>query len=224
MKKLLLSIFLITIISEKLVAQTRKDSLFVFVGEKIEVKKIPRQRVIEHVDTIITNGDTTYRKSEFIRMDDKYLAKYKVLQQVYGSFASDTIEFVSYDHYGVPAFSKYKTVLLYVSNYNGKLIQEKYQFSDVYETKNGRWASGYRTGDYKEDFNKNSTVKPEVTKFKKQISYSIKGRAKEDIADWFPSPYYKIKGNKAIVVYGNYVEELFELKRNGILKARGIFD
>lgn len=204
--------------------QTKKDSLFAFVGQKIELKEIPQKRLIEHVDTVVKDGDTTYRKLVTVSMDYKFLAKYKVLQQVYGSFVADTIEFVVYDHYGVPAFSKYKTVLLYVSNYNGKLIHEKYQFADVYKTKNGRWASGYRTGDYEHDFNKNTTIKPELIEFEKEVSYSLKRQPREDIENLYPPPYYKIKDNKAIVVYGNYVEELFVLKRNGILKARRIFD
>jgi hypothetical protein len=224
MKTLLLSIFIISIASYKVVGQTRKDSLLVFVGEKIEVREIPQERVIEHIDTIIKEGDTTYRESVSLSMDGKFLAKYKVLQQVYGLFSSDTIEFVAYDHYGTPAFSKYKTVLLYVSNYNDVLIHEKYQFADVYKTNNGRWASGYRVGDYEHDFNKNTTIKPEPIKFEKEVSYNLKGRTKKDIAEWFPSPYYKIKGNKAIAVYGNYVEELFGLKQSGVLKARGVFD
>jgi len=43
--------------------QTKKDSLFVFVGEKIEVKEWPQPRSIEHIDTTNVGSDTTISKS-----------------------------------------------------------------------------------------------------------------------------------------------------------------
>src|SRR5262249_36197486 len=122
-------------------------------------------------------------------------------------------EFDTYDHYGIPAFSKYEYVLLFVSNYNGKLYHEKYQYFDVYKTKNGRWANSYKVEDYKHEFNKNTKVKPELINFVKEVSYNIKGFSKEDIKYLFPSPYFKILGDKAIAVWGNYAEQLFELKK-----------
>jgi len=39
----------------------------------------------------------------------------------------------------------------------------------------------------------------------------------------YPKPYFKTIGDSAIAVYGNYVEELFELKRDGYLTARELF-
>ena len=102
------------------VAQTKKDSLYVFVGEKIYVTEF-----CPEVD------------SNIILMDYSFKAKYKVIQNVYGSYDNDTIEFEAYDHHGIPAFSKFRYVLLYVSKYHGKLYHEKYQFADVYKTKNG---------------------------------------------------------------------------------------
>jgi hypothetical protein len=204
--------------------QTKKDSLYVFVGEKIEVKEWPQPKTIESIDTTIVNGNTTISKRVSLSMDGRFIAKYKILQQVYGKFKADTIEFLAFDHYGTPAFSKYKYVMLFVSNYNGKLYHEKYQFFDVYKTKDGRWASSYKVGDYQHDYNKNTTVKPELIDFVKQVSYNIKGRNKEDIDYLFPSPYFKIVGQKAVAVWGNYIDELFELKKGGILKARSIFD
>ncbi|MFT3705130.1 MAG: hypothetical protein QM802_22375 [Agriterribacter sp.] len=204
--------------------QTKKDSLYVFVGEKIEVKEWPQPKTIESIDTTIVNGDTIISKRVSLSMDSRFIARYKILQQVYGTFKSDTIEFLAFDHYGTPAFSKYKYVMLFVTNYNGKLYHEKYQYFDVYKTKSGRWASSYKVGDYEHDYNKSTTVKPELIDFVKQVSYNIKGRSKEDIDYLFPSPYFKIVGQKAVAVWGNYVAQLFELKKGGILKARGIFD
>ena len=97
----------------------KKNTLFVFVGEKIFVQELP------HNDNSI---------------DAKFKAKYKILQRVYGNFSKDTIEFEVYDHYGVPGFSHYKNVLLFVSEYEGKYYHEKYQYFDVYQTNSGKWA------------------------------------------------------------------------------------
>ncbi|MFT3911455.1 MAG: hypothetical protein QM737_18675 [Ferruginibacter sp.] len=187
--------------------QSKKDSLFVFVGKKIEVTEFKPKL-----------------DSNEISFNSSFTAKYQILQNVYGDYKKDTIEFVAYDHYGIPAFSKYEYVLLFVSVYHGKLYHEKYQYFDVYKTKNGRWASGYQVGDYEHDLNKNTTVKPELIDFDHEVSYSVKGKGDKEIKMRYPSPYYKIENDRAIVVWGNYVEQLFELKKGGILKARGIFN
>ncbi len=50
--------------------QNRKDSLLVFIGEKIEVMYSPCERLI---DTIIIDKDTSYRYSPI--PDHRYIAK-----------------------------------------------------------------------------------------------------------------------------------------------------
>ena len=40
----------------------------------------------------------------------------------------------------------------------------------------------------------------------------------------YPEPYYKTIGDSAYVIYGNYIEDLFKLKKEGVLAARGLFD
>ncbi|WP_444932602.1 hypothetical protein [Microbulbifer sp. JTAC008] len=61
----------------------------------------------------------------------------------------------------------------------------------------------YAAYDYAHSYNKNTKIKP--------------------VKIEFPEPYYKIEGSSAVVVYGNYIDKLFLLKKNGILKARGDF-
>jgi len=187
--------------------QTRKDSLYVFVGKKIEIVKFE----IPH--------DT----SEIV-LDEGFKAKYQIIQNVYGNYNKDTIEFEVFDHYGIPTFSKYDYVLLFVGNYNGKLYHEKYQYFDVYKTKNGRWASSYNFSEYA--YNKNTTVKPEPIDFLDEVSYklNLNQKNKDRYEKMFAPPYYKIVGDKAIAVWGNYVEQLFELKKGRTLKSRGYFN
>jgi hypothetical protein len=205
MQTLLTSAFILLGFSATL-AQTKKDSLYVFVGEKIEVTGIKNP-----IDT-----------SE-VPFDGATRATYKIIQKVFGDLKKDTIVFEAFDHYGIPAFSTYRYALLFVSAYKGKLYHEKYQFFDVYKTTNGRWASSYKARDYHHPYNKNTTVKPEPIPFAEEVSYDIRYAGRDATAELYPAPYYRIEGNKAIAVWGNYIEELFTLKKESILKARGIF-
>lgn len=180
----------------------KKNSLFVFAGEKIEVTKLP------------------YEAGDF---DSAFLAKYKVIDKYYGDCLKDIIEFKVFDHYGDPPFSKYKFALLFVSFYKGKFYHEKYQYFDLYKTKDGEWASPYPTGDYQHEYNRKTSIKPEKIEFADDVYYDVSGMDKKEVKEWYPAPYYQIDRGKARAVYGNYIPELFKLKRNGILKARELF-
>jgi hypothetical protein len=221
--KIVFLTFLTLVSASCLFGQSRKDSLIVFVGEIIYVKETPEEAKKSRPDTIFRNGKKTVVERVTITMDSRYIAKYRVLQLVYGTYKADTIEFISFDHYGQPAFSKYKTVLLYVSNHKGQLYHEKYMYSDVYRTTDGRWAGAYESQDYNHENNKNTTIKPEPISFKEPISFDVKNRDKESIKRYYPEPYFRIKKGRAYPMMGNYIQELFELKRDGFLTARGIF-
>ncbi len=89
--------------NNKVSNQKAKNNLYVFVGEKISVEEFdPRT------------------KENDLPFDQAFQAKYKVLQNIYGDYQKDTIEFEAFDHYGSPPFAKYNTVLLFVSEYEGK--------------------------------------------------------------------------------------------------------
>ncbi|GAB2813340.1 hypothetical protein GCM10027043_11290 [Ferruginibacter profundus] len=170
------------------------NKLFVFVGEKISIEPLPYQQ-----------GS----------MDNGFKAKYAILKKVYGYFPEDTIEFVTYDHYGLPPFSKFKNVLLYVSADSGMYYHQKYIYNDVYKTKGGRWAGAYAKDDYEHPYNKRTKIKPVKIDFAKRVTYPKN--------DKYPKPYFKIIGDSTIAVYGNYVDELFTLKKTGILTSRELF-
>jgi hypothetical protein len=180
------------------------NKLFAFVGRKISVDNLP------------------YREGS---MDVAFIAKYKILQKVFGNFPQDTIEFVAYDHYGVPRFSKFDNVLLFVSADSGTYYHQKYMYNDVYLTKGGKWAGCYAEKDYEHDYNKKTRVKPIVIDFAKEVSYPTKIIMSDSqvVTVNYPKPYFKTIGDKAIAVYGNYVEDLFILKRDGYLTARQLF-
>lgn len=144
---------------------------------------------------------------------------------MYGKYKKDTIVFKVYDHYGYPEFADYKTVMLFVSEENGNYYHEKYQFFDVYRTTNDKWASPYSIYDYKHSENEDTHIKPVKLNFVEEVSYATTGIYLNGDT-WtrdYPKPHYKTIGKKAIAIYGNYVPELFKLKRNGVLTARGLF-
>ena len=178
------------------------NALFVFVGEMITVKQLP---------------------SQFGDFNETFKARYSILQKLEGVFAEDTIEFLVFDHYGRPPFSKYKKVLLFVYADSGTYVHEKYMYNPVYQTKDGRWAGPYAIQDYGHDFNKNTLVKPVKLEFPEEASIHANDSLTD--ADWqhrFPEPYFRRAKGRAIVVYGNYVEELVKLKKDGFLKARSM--
>jgi hypothetical protein len=204
MKALLIFILIASIVSIPHTEPVTPETFFVFVGEKISVESFSPE------------------EPEGILMDAAFIAKYKVITTLYGKYSSDTIQFEAYDHYGIPAFSRFQYSLLFVSNHEGKWYHEKYMYNAVYPTKNGRWAGFGHSSDYSHPDNKNTTIKPEPIEFNDSIYVLLDTIAKKKRAR-FGKPYYLIKSNKAYPALGNYIEELFSLKKNGCLKARGLF-
>jgi hypothetical protein len=194
----------LTLSPSLLYAQKNSDSLIVIVAEKISVAEFRQEPV----------------KGRVI-MDQSFHAKYKVIQRLHGTLEKDTCEFVAYDHYGQPAFSNYQFVLLFLIYNNGKLYHEKYQYFDVYQTVEGRWAS---CGDpYKFDDAHRGKIKPVALDFTKPVSFDLNTLTKEQVKSLYPTPYYTIKNGQAYCRMGAYVETLFQIKREGVLKARGYF-
>jgi hypothetical protein len=179
---------------------TPSQKLYVFIGEKISV---------DHAEGKIYCNTISF--------DSEYDAKYKIIKNIYGDYKGDSIKFTAYDHYGTPSFSHHKYVLLFVAEYCGKLIHEKYQFFDVYPTENGRWASPGNP--WRFDRPDTTVVQGESIpfgdlNFDKYLDVKYKNLK-------FPSPYFKINGNCVEPVMGAYVEDLFEIKKKTTLKARG---
>jgi hypothetical protein len=188
-------------------AQPPKNQLHVFVGEKIDV--IPFEE-----GTVSGN----------LIMDYAFKARYRVLENVYGEYRSDTIEFLAYDHYGLPPFASFDHALLFVSEVDGKYQHEKYQYFDVYRTIDHRWAGDGDAYKFDEQVPKSRRiVKPVAITFDKVVSFDLKGLDPRLIEKFYPVPYYKIENQRAYALMGNYVEDLFLVKKEGVLKARGLF-
>ena len=180
----------------------QKSDLFVFVGEKVEV-----------VEAIQPQGEAWF--------DAVFDAKYRVLEPVYGEFEGNTIEFRVFDHYGYPPFAKYPHSLLFVSKHEGKLYHEKYQYHTVYKTIDGRWAAcgdPYIHG--MEYHRKPFTPKPLT--FAEPITFDLAKYTDKQKKAIFAEPYFEIENGKAVCKMGAFVDELFQINRDGVLKARGV--
>lgn len=182
---------------------TTPARFFAFVGEKISVK-----------------GVQPVYYCNVYPMDSEFEAEYRILQEVYGNYEADTIRFKVFDHYGAPAFSQYRHVLLLVSEYCGRLIHEKYQYFELFPTADGRWASPgdpYRYDDYHR-----KDLEAQRIPFVDSVFYDLSKFNKAYIEKHFPEPYFRIEGQKAIPLMGAYIDDLFVVKREGVLKARNI--
>ena len=200
-----------TIISLCSYGQSNSDTLYVFVGKKLSIKKLPRPTV---PDSLI------------IFSYENYKAKYKIIQNVFGDYDGKTIEFNTNDHSRVPGFSKSKYALLFVFKHNGKLHHVRYQYFDVYRTTSGRWASCGDPYYFDEKYKDKITTPIPVVKlnFPKPVTFKIKPTMDSAmINEVFPEPYFKVEGQVATGLMGSYVEYLFIVKKEGILKQLGYF-
>jgi len=189
-----------------LFAQRNKDSLIVFIGEKIEVRKM-----------------TDQDKTAFIPdIKEGYVASYRILKLINGHYSADTITFHAYDHDGMPAFSNYDHGLLFVYPNGYGYLHTKYTFYPVYKTKNEKWAGVYAAGDYQNNYFKDKiTVNPEKIDFSDKLSFDLAKVTSEMKEYYYPAPFFTIRNNKAVPVYGNYVEDLFRIRQQTILKVLG---
>lgn len=191
--------------------QKQPSNFYIFVGEQIS-KKYEEDPYYCNVVTLDGGGM-------------KY--KYRIIDEVYGDYPNDTIEFTSNSHLGRPMIEYYDKVLLFVGEYCGKLYQEKYQFFDVYKTKDGKWASPgdpFKFDNYA-DYKKDTTIKAQLIEFDSFIRINTIPSIDEDYPERFQkyeAPYYRLIGDKAVPLMGTYVEDLIKIKMNGGLKRINI--
>ncbi len=200
----ILSFLIALLLSASVFSKQNNSKYFVFIGEKVS---------FEHVQP--KEGERAF--------DSQYLSTYKIIAPVLGEYDGNEIVFTAFDHYGKPTFLEYEHVLLYLVLQDGRYYHSKYQYTPLYKTVDDRWAGSYSTYDYTHSYNENTKIKPEKIDFLNPVIIDISDYENADLQLWFPTPYYQIKGNTAIAVYGNYVEQLFTLKQSGVLKARGDF-
>lgn len=184
----------------------RGENLVVFIGQKISlVAQAPRPC------------------ANCMIMYSHYLATYRVVEQVHGKALGESLTFDVYDHYGEPAFSRYETVLLFVSRLrDGSWQHERYLFNDLYKATDGQW---YGCGDpYRSFRDPPRTVRAQPVRFPAPVSYPVDKIDPEDLEVYYPPGYFDIRDGRAYCLMGTSVNDLFTAKKETVLKARGIFE
>ena len=180
-------------------------NLIVFVGKRLDVHEV-----------LSPSGE--------IWFDRQFVARYEVLSVIFGSYGEKEITFTSFNHKApsgtIPLLILNDVLLLYVSKVDGRLIHEKYQYDEVYGTRDGRWASCATQYDAP-NHRMEATVHP--IDFLREVKFDLQGLTSEEIQQHYPSSAFEIRDGMAVCKAGLYPEELFDIRRRGVLKARGIF-
>ena len=178
-------------------------AVIALLASSIRSNSAPEEKLDAKRDLIVFVGkklNVVEQPAEENSLDGKFEARFRILQRVFGRYDEPEITFTVYDHYGEPGFAKYDTVLMFVARFEGKFYHEKYQFFPVYSTANGRWASCGDADQWEIGYQHEGKLKPVPIKFAGKVVDQATGRPCTE---------------------GNYVEDLFSLRRDGVLKARG---
>ena len=187
-----------------------ENELLILIGEKIEIKKLPDDKE----DCSATH------------CYDKFAGRYKVIKKICGNYNKDEITFLIDGYYDKPDFAEYKNCLFYLSrkrNSNDTFALLIDQFEDVYRTKDGEWAGPFNSMNYWEYDSTKVNIKPRRIEYAEDVTYNVKGISRKRLNQHFPSPYFTINNKIAIAEYGNYVEELVQMKKERLLKSWGYF-
>lgn len=197
---------------------TGPDNVIAFIGKKVWLKEFNPSK----------NTSNTDEDELSIYADTAFKARYKVIQVVNGQYSGEYIDFKVYDHSGDPKFVKHDTVMLYVGEFDGELVQFQYQFDVVHPTSDAGYAgcsNPYLNASREMGLAPQSLhpiqFKPAVVK---EISrYLIPDEMKEEynpaeiernrtqVAEWFSYPVFKVNEDKAQCQMGVYPNEIFSL-------------
>jgi hypothetical protein len=190
--------------------ESPSDTL-VFIGERVSIEEAP-DPCDEHFARIGTRN--------CISMDSLFSARYSVIEPIVGKPADEAIRFQIADHYGFPAFARFRYALLFVAQAKEDAWLHKYQGIPLHETVDGQWAS---CGDIRRDPSARASPQLRALRFKQEIAHEA------DLPDYMlesyragERPYWRIERGKVWCSQGMLVEDVYEVVRTGVMRARGI--
>lgn len=220
---LLLKVFIL--IFPCLLFSQKRDSIYAFIGNVIESKKVDYKEHYKLKDKVTnysleigeTKNDYQLIHKAPILMDEMYLTKVKVLKWLNNDLKKDTIEFVSFDHYGKPDFLSVEHPILYLG-FNKKkkeFYQYKYQFDIAYKVK-GKWLAIYQFRDlYITKYLTN--VKTVSVNIPYNLPAKFNLNDKDQRAKYFPKEFYSIKPNRKTFIRKLYkAEDLANVRMNSL--------
>ena len=158
---------------------------------------------------------------DMICLDSRYNARYRIDELLVGEHEDATIDFIVYDHYGTPKFSKHDRVVIYVSQTEDGYVHHKYAYDILNPTKSKKYAF---CGDPYADYDaaaieKHGRIDLEAFEFSPSVKVKLqnhflneedmKGMSQTNIREDFlesvrqiSQPAFHIKGGKAICKMG----------------------
>ena len=183
----------------------------VFVGELISIEGKPdpcEQRQAEE------------DASDCISMDALYTARYRVMERIVGQPPADPLTFSVADHYGFPAFARYRHALLFVALSSDGPWLHKYQAIPVHRTVEGQWAS---CGDLRRSPADKPSPQLRALRFEREIAQQT------ELSDSLLASYragkrpeLRIEHGKVWCSQGVLLPDVYEIVRSGVMQARGI--
>lgn len=149
----------------------------------------------------------------------KYVAKYRLIECIYGECNAKKIRFKAYSHLNLISYPEYALLTVNRTFWGHRL--EYRQMTEVKRTADARWAN---CAHHKQTGKNGREMEPRNIDFDPE-DWSDISRCPEDlIPAYYPQPYFEIVGDSARCLTGFYAEELFEVAKHGVLTARGIFE
>jgi hypothetical protein len=212
------------------------DRVLAFVGRKIRINEFDPAE-----DDPEPSDEDSEEEIIIIHMDAAFKARYRILELVHGGFEGDIVDFKVYDHYGFPRFAKSDIALIYLREYDGALYHSKYQYDEVYPTRDGRYAG---CGDpYQNLVNADGLDhRPlQTLRFSPPVVFQVSDfltseeenddlsqdevkAINDEVRARFTAPVFEIRGDRATCKMGVYPDELFRIKNETILLPRQISD
>lgn len=212
-----LALLVITFSSSAHAKKSMQDNLIAFVGELSSIEKKPSPRMIY---------DGVHRISH--TLPNKWLATYKVKTILYGEdlveeyVHEDMLSFSIYGYQDKPEFTLSQHALIYLSHRNNELYWQDAQATPVFMTESEQWAACGNP--YEHEYHLyHGDIKAESITFNPALTFNIATMKAPEITEHYPTPYFSIANKQATCLQGNYIEELFAIKQNGVLTSRGIF-
>lgn len=200
--------------------EAHDGQIIAIVGEKIAFDYIPHEAWC--VDDMGV-GDN------LICMDNRYHARYKVLERLKGEYNSDVIDFIVYDHAARDPFYNHDRVILYIRQHGETFVHVKYQYDRLSPLKSGGYAvcgdpfSSFENHELddadierialkKYDFD--PPIEVQIPDFLDYFDDQYDPESQEDVRESFLTtmkkfapPAYEIRGRKAICRMGLSAQE-----------------
>lgn len=189
----------------------KKDTVLIslekYPCDTVKCKEKPKYFIVA-ASKISTRGLHMEICPEILDTGSPYEAKYQVFNAgLPDSYTDENIKFrISVGHY--PEVFNYKDVVLFLSESCGKINSFRGEFIGIYKTVDGRWATAYQI------YAKSLTSVPIA--FEQPVTFTVEDKDDEYINKYYPSPYYRIEGKKAIALYGYYLPDIVQARKASI--------